>query len=812
MRPLHGRLGSIVVLAAALTGGRLHAQAQQVTTCGTTIRGPGNYTLAADIGPCSGDGVTITASDVTFDLAGHTISGISTPASCNTGEPQIGITVTTGASNVQIGGGTVTGFVDGIAFGASDSRVASMRVANNCINGMVVSNATSVTVDASTVTGNGSDGLLLLDADASSVQANDVSSNGRYGVALVAGSDRNTIRDNSLKGNGGGGLVLIGGTDTRILRNLAQGNLQGIALHTGDNVVEGNIAGANQTVGITIAEDGAGHNRLTGNTATGNGAFDLTDVNANCGTNLWQDGIFVTDDVAGQSDDGPGAGCITGKTALTCTDGACSSEDKAFLLAQTGAMDQTGPLPELGLLEGPVTVGEVTLEGAGVFVGDASVAGDGTPLLSGSVIALTDPQSVLSVAFPDPVFTAGFDFADSEAGTAAAAGVSATTFLLTLEREGVSVRQLAFSAPSEAAAFVNVVSEVGFDKMVLSTLADFRRDDVAFGVKMLGNMYAGRTPVFVRRYDVLVLGKLQGVRGVLHKVSPGDGVFTTLSDFGDGRQGIPGARPSDVAVERSRQILVVDPEAGTNNRGSLSRIDPNNGLRTPIHDFGNPGQASQGTPLGVNPVGLAVEPTGHILVVDDGGVTAGGGGEGRLFRVNPSTNVRTILNDFGKSSEGPLVPHPIDVAVEPSGRILVLDKDAGTHLRGALFRIDPTTRKRTVLSDFGDPAQGAPGTSPTSIAVEASGTILVICDRNGDGRLYRIDPKNGFRTEISHFDNPAQGPTGEFPFDVAVTPDGGILVVDIAHTALFLVDPVTGFRIRLTDSVPAPFRIAILPY
>jgi parallel beta-helix repeat protein len=808
----------IVVLAVALPAGWLHAQTQQVTACGTTIDAAGHYVLANDIGPCSGGGVTITASDVTFDLAGHTIRG---PASCEAGATQTGITVTTGATNVHLGGGTVTGFVDGIAFGASDSRVASLHVAGNCVNGMVLSNATHVIVDANTVAGNGNDGLLLLNADDSSVQANDVSANGRFGVALVSGADRNTIRDNSLKGNGGGGLVLIGGTDTRILRNLAQGNLQGIALHTGDNLVEGNIAGANQTVGISVAQDGAGHNRLTGNTATDNGAFDLTDVNANCGTNLWQDGIFVTDDVAGQSDDGPGAGCITGKTALTCTDGACSSEDKAFLLAQTGAVDVTGPLPELGPLEGPVTVGEVTIEGAGVFVGDASAAGDGTPLLSGPVIALTDPQAVLSVTFRDPVFTAGFDFADAEAGTAAAAGVSATRFLLTLEREGVSVRQLAFSAPSEAAAYVNVVSDVGFDKMVLSTLVDFRRADATFEMKTLGQLYAGRTPVFVRPYDALVL---DARRSVVFKVNPGDGSIPTIYDFRDIGQGILGDSLQDVDVEKSRQILVVHAGAGTNFRGSVFRINPITGERLQIHDFGDPGQASEGTPLGREPAALAVESTGDILVVDTGDVATQG--TGKLFRLNAVTNVRTLLNDFGTTSEGPLGGHLIDVAVEPSGRILVLDNLGGTNNAGALFRIDPTTKMRTLLSDFGNAAQGALGRYPTSIAVEAAGTILAIAGPSGSGQLagalYRINPNNGFRTEISNFGNADQGTLGKNPVGVAGTPDGAILVVDNAgeDSALFLVDPVTGFRLLLkrffSRFVPTtmsyPRRLAILPY
>ena len=102
----------------------------------------------------------------------------------------------------------------------------------------------------------------------------------------------------------------------------------------------------------------------------------------------------------------------------------------------------------------------------------------------------------------------------------------------------------------------------------------------------------------------------------MFKVSPADGFRTFLTKFGNGSQGAPGEIPLDLEVETSRQILVVDCDAGTNDRGALFRINPTTGQRTPIHDFGNPGQASQGTPLGSCPVGVAVEATGHILVVD----------------------------------------------------------------------------------------------------------------------------------------------------------------------------------------------------
>jgi hypothetical protein len=57
-----GALGGLVPPASAAT----------TVSCGSTISTAGSYALAAD---CSGAGVTITASDVTLSLNGHTMTG-----------------------------------------------------------------------------------------------------------------------------------------------------------------------------------------------------------------------------------------------------------------------------------------------------------------------------------------------------------------------------------------------------------------------------------------------------------------------------------------------------------------------------------------------------------------------------------------------------------------------------------------------------------------------------------------------------------------------------------------------------------------
>jgi Ca2+-binding RTX toxin-like protein len=103
-----------------------------------------------------------------------------------------------------------------------------------------------------------------------------------------------------------------------------------------------------------------------------------------------------------------------------------------------------------------------------------------------------------------------------------------------------------------------------------------------------------------------------------------------------------------------------------------------------------------------------------ILVIDSG---AGTSGRGALFRVQPATGRRTILSDFGNSTQGPVGESPTGVALEASGRILVTDPNAGTNRGGALFRVNPTSGSRVVISDFDDPAQGVQGSAPQGVLV-----------------------------------------------------------------------------------------------
>jgi sugar lactone lactonase YvrE len=238
------------------------------------------------------------------------------------------------------------------------------------------------------------------------------------------------------------------------------------------------------------------------------------------------------------------------------------------------------------------------------------------------------------------------------------------------------------------------------------------------------------------------------------------GTRALVSDFDNRAQGPTGSRPSAIAIEAAGTAIIADPAAGRAQQGALFRVNPSTGARVLLSDFGNPRQGETGD----DPGGVAIDGSGAILVIDPAA-----GSAGKLFRVDPGNGNRTVVSDFGDRAQGPTGSSPEGVAVEASGTILVIDPNAGTALNGALFRVDPGTGNRSLLSDFGDDRQGPVGSSPGHVAVEASGTIVVTDPGIGDGgALVRVDPSTGARAIVSDFGSLSDGPLGEHPAGVSV--------------------------------------------
>jgi hypothetical protein len=199
-----------------------------------------------------------------------------------------------------------------------------------------------------------------------------------------------------------------------------------------------------------------------------------------------------------------------------------------------------------------------------------------------------------------------------------------------------------------------------------------------------------------------------------------------------------------------RTFTIPDPADQTQNvtaivtGGALVSVD-SVGNRVVVSDFGNPGQGpiSNGylSAVALAPSGL-LSPGQALLALDTFGGTKGqnGFGGGALFVVDPTTGQRTMLSDFGNPAQGPtgLAPLALVVCNGLAGlgsSIYVVDNSAGTNNAGAIFRVDPATGNRTLFSDLGNTSQG-PGINPRSIAIAPAGLLglnaeLLVLDKSG---------------------------------------------------------------------------------
>jgi hypothetical protein len=267
-------------------------------------------------------------------------------------------------------------------------------------------------------------------------------------------------------------------------------------------------------------------------------------------------------------------------------------------------------------------------------------------------------------------------------------------------------------------------------------------------------------------------------QGALYTVDPSTGQRTLFSDFGDSTEGPLGSYPQSVLVVPGllglwSGVFVCDPFAGTNGQGAIFSID-GSGHRTTVIDFGD----TNGT-QGVYPDSMALYAgllgLGNAVLVSDG--SAGTNEHGALFKVDPVAKTRSVLSDFGDTSQGWVDPNPlstpVSVLVTPTNTIYVLVDEAGTNGAGALVKVDAGTGHRTLVSDFGNAAQGVLGVDTSALVwlpnVGGIGVSDSYAGTNGNGAVFLVNPSTGARTTLSDFGNTAQGPLGAEPTGLALT-------------------------------------------
>jgi len=303
-------------------------------------------------------------------------------------------------------------------------------------------------------------------------------------------------------------------------------------------------------------------------------------------------------------------------------------------------------------------------------------------------------------------------------------------------------------------------------------------------------------------YNIAVIDRNYGSeqRGALFLVNPFTNVRTVLSDFGSALQGELGVNPHNVAFDSSGNLLVVDPDAGTNGRGMLFLVNGIDGSRISMADFGD---MSQGA-LGEDPIDVAISPQSQNPFVVD---FVAGPAKGKLFSVDSSTGNRLQEIDFGDGN-GENLPTPESVFVDNLGNVYVTDTAYTNPLngaRGGIFKVDLFTEERIKLSDFGDNSKGTLGVDPRGGSFDSFGNILITDSNAGTanrGLLFSVDPSNGQRIEVSDMSVPPN--IGFFPLDVEYVSPTSILMTaqfagDNLKGKLFLVDPNSGVRTVLSD-------------
>ena len=205
------------------------------------------------------------------------------------------------------------------------------------------------------------------------------------------------------------------------------------------------------------------------------------------------------------------------------------------------------------------------------------------------------------------------------------------------------------------------------------------------------------------------------------------------------------------------------------------RIDPVTGIRTPVSSNADPvNPAAEFS----SPDGIAFEADGNLIVSD----YATDGGDGAVFRVNP---------DHGRADR-PLIEHrPADrrrvrnaegVAIAPDRTIYVADSDAYDG-DGGVFRVNPDTGQRTMISNNDSPTVGTVPDyqTPVAIAIDGNGDLLVaerMSEGDDEGAVIRVDPDTGTRSPVSANDAPVQDDDDLFanPAGIAVAPNDDIFV------------------------------------
>ena len=210
---------------------------------------------------------------------------------------------------------------------------------------------------------------------------------------------------------------------------------------------------------------------------------------------------------------------------------------------------------------------------------------------------------------------------------------------------------------------------------------------------------------------------------------------------------------------------------------------------------------------------MRTKPTIAALLVSLAGMTQGAqaadqiivtdrdafGSDGAVFRVDPLTGTRSVLSSNSQPAGGPSFVDPTGLIPDGTGYLLVTDPNAFDG-GGGVMVVNPVTGERTVLSSNSQPVGTPNFVQPEGLTLDANGDILVADEGSfgADGAVIRVDRQTGARSIVSSNVHPAGGPQFGNPSSVRVEQGGDLLVADWKDFGLdgqiLRVDAETGAR------------------
>ena len=221
---------------------------------------------------------------------------------------------------------------------------------------------------------------------------------------------------------------------------------------------------------------------------------------------------------------------------------------------------------------------------------------------------------------------------------------------------------------------------------------------------------------------------------------------------------------------KAGQVFVVDNGAFAD--GGVISANPATGKETKV--AANDLAVNASSQFFHNLYGIALAPSGKLVLVDNTGFDGNGG----VIGVNPANGKETKVsaNDMAVNASNQLFSSPSAIVVQPSGRILVTDFSAFISSTGGVIAVNP---KNGAESTFSSNALAVNAASqyflePISIALSPTGRIYVLDQKafGGSGGVISVNPATGRETKVAA-NNMAVNASSQFfdsPYGVEVVP------------------------------------------